>query len=506
MCGTVVRRCSSVAIPARRSSCTPISSSPSPSTSGPRPIETSIRSASTLSPSPKCTRSPFPSSSTRLHCFASWSAIPRLPNAFASSFAASASSCGISVSSISTMVTSEPKRWKMDANSHPMMPPPSTTSRRGTCVCASSPVESTQRGESSPSIGGRSGNEPVATIALLNWTSSPPSTASVFGPLKPPRPLTHSTPFALKRPATPPVICLTTPFFHSTAWPKFSCGRLTSTPNLAKVSPAWCIACAVWTHAFVGMQPTRRQVPPSSGSCSMQTVFAPSWAARIDAVYPPGPPPRTATSHSIAQPFRRKSALDANDEFGTPAPSYGHTTTEERTMRKLVESTFMSLDGVIDSPQNWSAPYWDDEHSAYAQKLMARADELLLGRKTYEGFAEAWPQRSGDPYTDKINAMPKHVASRRLTDLTWNAQPLQGEAVEAVGELKQRDGEDLLKFGTGEFSRTLIENELLDELHVWIFPVLVGGGQRLIDGIDVTHLELFETTRFRSGIVVNAYA
>jgi len=175
-------------------------------------------------------------------------------------------------------------------------------------------------------------------------------------------------------------------------------------------------------------------------------------------------------------------------------------------MRKVVESTFMSLDGVIDSPQNWSLPYWDDEHSAYSQKLMADADELLLGRKTYEGFAEAWPQRSGDPYTDKINAMPKHVATQTLTDLTWNAQPLQGGAVEAVAELKQRDGQNLLKYGTGQFSRALIENGLLDELHVWIFPVLVGRGQRLIDGIDVTHLELVETTRFESGIVVNAYA
>ena len=175
-------------------------------------------------------------------------------------------------------------------------------------------------------------------------------------------------------------------------------------------------------------------------------------------------------------------------------------------MRKLVESTFMSLDGAIDNPQNWSPPYWDEEHAAYAQKLMSGADELLLGRKTYEGFAEAWPQRSGDPFTDKINAMPKHVATRTLSELSWNARPLEGDAVEAVAELKRREGGDLLKYGTGELSRTLIENGLLDELHVWIFPVLAGQGQRLIDGIGVTHLDLFETTRFESGIVVNAYA
>jgi dihydrofolate reductase len=175
-------------------------------------------------------------------------------------------------------------------------------------------------------------------------------------------------------------------------------------------------------------------------------------------------------------------------------------------MRKLVESTFMSLDGVIENPQNWSPPYWDDEHAAYSQKLMAGADELVLGRKTYEGFAEAWPQRSGDPFTDKINAMPKHVATRTLTALDWNARPLEGDAVKAVAELKQREGADVLKYGTGSFSRALLENGLIDELHIWIFPVLAGGGQRLIDGIETTHLDLFETTRFASGIVVNAYA
>src|SRR5207237_3495110 len=112
---------------------------------------------------------------------------------------------------------SEPRRRTSDANSQPMIPLPSTTSRRGTSVCASSPVESTQRSSSRPSIGGRSGYEPVATIADLNVTSSPPSTAIVFASLKRPTPLTHSTPFALKSPATPCVICLTTLASHSFA-------------------------------------------------------------------------------------------------------------------------------------------------------------------------------------------------------------------------------------------------------------------------------------------------
>jgi dihydrofolate reductase len=175
-------------------------------------------------------------------------------------------------------------------------------------------------------------------------------------------------------------------------------------------------------------------------------------------------------------------------------------------MRKLVESTFVTLDGVIESPQNWSPPYWDDEHMAYASRLLFAADALVLGRATYEGFAQAWPQRSGDPYTDRINAMPKHVASRTLGDATWNATIIEGDAAEAIAALKDEPGEGLLKFGTGELDRTLLAHGLLDELHLWIFPVLAGEGGRLIDGIEVTHLALVDTTRFASGIIVNVYS
>ena len=174
-------------------------------------------------------------------------------------------------------------------------------------------------------------------------------------------------------------------------------------------------------------------------------------------------------------------------------------------MRKVVESTFVTLDGVIENPQHWSPPYWDEEHTAYAAKLLRSADALLLGRATYEGFAQAWPARSGDDYTDRINAMPKYVASRTLEDATWNATIIDGDVAEEVGRLKAEEGGDLLKFGTGELDRTLLEHGLVDEFHFWLFPVLVGSGKRLIDGIDVTHLQLVESTRFASGIVVNTY-
>ena len=174
-------------------------------------------------------------------------------------------------------------------------------------------------------------------------------------------------------------------------------------------------------------------------------------------------------------------------------------------MGKLVESTFVSLDGVIENPQNWSPPYWDDEHHAYASKLLYDADALLLGRKTYEGFAEAWPARAGaDEFTDRINAIPKYVASTTLKDTTWNASVLEGDAVEAIRKLK--DDANLLKYGTGELDKTLLEHGLVDEYHFWYFPVLAGAGQTLIEGIEMTHLDLLDTARFESGIVVHVLA
>jgi len=173
-------------------------------------------------------------------------------------------------------------------------------------------------------------------------------------------------------------------------------------------------------------------------------------------------------------------------------------------MRKLVESTFMTLDGVVNDPQNWSQPYWDEEHAAYSSGLLFAADALLLGRKTYESFAEAWSARPSNEFTDRINALPKYVASRTLEDPTWNATVLAGDVPEAVAALKAEDGGTLLKYGTGELSKTLLEHRLVDEYHLWIFPVLAGGGDRLFEGVEAT-FELEDTTRFASGIVVLRY-
>ncbi|HJS69261.1 MAG TPA: dihydrofolate reductase family protein [Gaiellaceae bacterium] len=173
-------------------------------------------------------------------------------------------------------------------------------------------------------------------------------------------------------------------------------------------------------------------------------------------------------------------------------------------MRKLVESTFMTLDGVISRPQDWSPPYWDDEHTGYAEKLLAPADALLLGRDTYEVFAASWPGRPGE-YAEKINTMPKYVASRTLSETTWNASLIEGDTAAGIAALKEQEGGDILKFGTGELDRALIGHKLVDEFHFWLFPVVAGKGDRLLDGLDVTTLKLVDTSRFQSGIVVLVY-
>lgn len=176
-------------------------------------------------------------------------------------------------------------------------------------------------------------------------------------------------------------------------------------------------------------------------------------------------------------------------------------------MRKLIESTFMTLDGVIESPEQWGPPYWDEEHSGYAEQLMASAGALLLGRETYEGFAGVWPQmeKDGVDGAAEMNALPKYVASRTLTEATWNATIIDGDVATEVARLKDQPGGNILKYGTGELDRTLLEHKLVDEYHLWVFPVFAGGGQRIFDGFDTTHLHLVRTTPFASGIVVHVY-
>lgn len=175
-------------------------------------------------------------------------------------------------------------------------------------------------------------------------------------------------------------------------------------------------------------------------------------------------------------------------------------------MKKLVESTYVSLDGMVSGESFWTAQarFQDDRHVAYAATLLESADALVLGRATYEAFAASWPGRTGE-LADRINSLPKYVASRTLTGATWNAEIVQGDAVEAVASLKQSGEGMLLKYGTGSFSQALLEGGQLDEMHLWVFPFIAGSGESLLPGFTTTHLDLTEVSEVGNGVVVLTY-
>lgn len=181
-------------------------------------------------------------------------------------------------------------------------------------------------------------------------------------------------------------------------------------------------------------------------------------------------------------------------------------------MRKLIESTFVTLGGDIGAPQDWGPPYLSCEDGGRLNReLLYGADALLLGRKTYEGLAPAYTAMAMDepgPDSDfvaKMNAIPKYVASTTLTDVGWNASLLEGDVAERIAELKKQPGEYMLKYGTGPLDRVLLRHGLLDALHLWIVPVTNGPGQRLFEDVAATGLKLTGTRTLSTGVVVLTY-
>jgi dihydrofolate reductase len=179
-------------------------------------------------------------------------------------------------------------------------------------------------------------------------------------------------------------------------------------------------------------------------------------------------------------------------------------------MSKLVNSTYITLDGAVENPHTWpSGRHEDDGRAQEVQtKLLLESDAVLMGRRTYEGFAMLWPTKSGDPYSDKINAMEKLVASTSLSDPEWDNTTVIDD--DLVGEIARRkeSGGDIVQYGFGEVSRTLLDAGLIDELRLWVHPLLVGKGSAgdLIfrDG-SAAQLELADVDRLASGIVILTY-
>ena len=176
-------------------------------------------------------------------------------------------------------------------------------------------------------------------------------------------------------------------------------------------------------------------------------------------------------------------------------------------MRKLVEYDHVSIDGRMSGDAWWAGQEKivpNDNHFAYQLGLLSSAVGLVLGRVTYQGFAGTWPTMTGD-LADKINTLPKHVASTTLTETTWNAEVLVGDAVEAVAQLKDSGDGTLVKYGNGPFSRALFEAGLLDELHLSISPFVAGSGESLLSGIRTTAMDLTGVTEIGNGAVVLTY-
>ncbi|WP_371785980.1 dihydrofolate reductase family protein [Streptosporangium subroseum] len=190
-------------------------------------------------------------------------------------------------------------------------------------------------------------------------------------------------------------------------------------------------------------------------------------------------------------------------------------------MRKLMVTTFVSVDGVMQAPGGgdedrdggfehggWAVPHIDQRFIQLMAALTGRADALLLGRRTYDIFAATWPlAEADDPIGAKMNGVRKYVASRTLDTVSWqNSTLLTGDVAEAVGRLKQGVGGEIQVHGSGELIQTLVGHDLVDEFHLLVFPVLIGSGKRLFaEGTVPSGLKLAGTTALSTGVLVSTY-
>ena len=177
-------------------------------------------------------------------------------------------------------------------------------------------------------------------------------------------------------------------------------------------------------------------------------------------------------------------------------------------MGKLINSTFVSIDGVINHMEVWHFGYVDDESQRIALEQMQASEVLLLGRHTYDVYASSWPNRDG-VLAERINSMPKYVVSTTLDKADWNnTTVIKGDLMAEVAKLKQQGG-DILTHGFGPVAHTLMTNGLLDVLHLWVHPHFagVGGpGDMLLRAGNDTRLELLGTRILKSGVVMLSYS
>ena len=185
-------------------------------------------------------------------------------------------------------------------------------------------------------------------------------------------------------------------------------------------------------------------------------------------------------------------------------------------MGRIVVTEFMSLDGVVEDPGGAEAfkhGGWSfeisrgDEGDKFKLDEALSAEALLLGRKTYEGFAEAWPSREGE-FADKFNTMPKYVVSSTLEEPEWNnSTVLQGDVAEEVAKLKAEQDGDIVVHGSPQLVQALVEHDLVDELRLMVFPVVLGSGKRLFgEASDKKTLRLVDSKVVGDGVAILTYA
>ena len=173
-------------------------------------------------------------------------------------------------------------------------------------------------------------------------------------------------------------------------------------------------------------------------------------------------------------------------------------------MKEVVVTTFVALDGVTEAPEKWSLKYWNDEIAQFKSNELFAADALLLGRVTYEGFAASWPSRKGDPYSERMNGIPKYVVSTTLDAATWNNSTLIGSGAAAkIAQLKEQ--QTLLVFGSMTLAQALMQERLVDEYRLLVYPLVLGRGKRLFKEGNTTTLKLAESRALGSDVVLLRY-
>jgi dihydrofolate reductase len=184
-------------------------------------------------------------------------------------------------------------------------------------------------------------------------------------------------------------------------------------------------------------------------------------------------------------------------------------------MRKIIVTEFITLDGVVEAPggnetphphAGWQSTYNHPEGGKYKVDELAAADALLLGKNTFEAFAAYWPGQTGGGFADRINQLPKYVVSRSLQKVEWRNSHILRDVATDVAALKKTEGGDILVYGSATLAKALLHHDLIDELHLQLYPVSIGGGLRLFDdNLQLKKFALKHSHSLDNGLIVLEY-